>query len=233
MVNVSQAINQEKLDVTNKVIQSCGTTSCSNEITQPIIIVGGSCPITFNQQCSVDASCVINNILQEAFSSAQNATAESAQQLLQYGINVSQVKNMSQQDFNNAVAQSCGVNDVHNLISGPVSVIAGPDCKGAITFNQIGDVKANCVLSNAASIKSIIDQQAKAASGKAGKGKSNKTTIFIILGVIVGIAVLGGIIAAAIYSQKRTTAGVGARGGVRIGAGVGVGGAAGAGFGRP
>ena len=196
-VSSNTARNQSVQQVTNNIMQSsaaaCGVTCDQLQQGNSVIIENSTVgDITFLQQCTVDADCMIQNTLEASAkaieNSIQNATAQPSWYV---GASVTSSKNSTQQDVENSIQQSISSTCKLDITQQQNSnlVYARNSKTGNIGFIQTGNEKFNCVLQNMAKGTAATTQSSDQTAQAGGI-----TTIGIAIVGILGVGFLAVII---------------------------------------
>jgi hypothetical protein len=208
-VNTSvQTTTQKQLNtITQQSSEACGAT-CTQIQSNNTVFLNGSTTgnITFNQQCTVDATCQITNSVEASATAVQGAiqsgTAQPAWFLGVLQVNTS--VNVSDQEVTNAVSQvmnsTCN-NGVSQVQSGNL-VYAQNSTTGDIGFTQSTNLTSQCVLSNLAKGTVAATQKSDQYSQAGGIGAAG--IILLIILVVVIIVVIG--LAKAASNKKKEKA---------------------------
>lgn len=203
--NIQTAVNQTYQSAKNTCTADCNQTISGNVIVLDNSKAGN---ITFTQKCTADASCYMNNAIEQAVTTFQGANvAADASPALFPGIQVNVSKSSNQQDIKNALTQV-----LENICQSTVNqaatnniVYATDSTLGNIGFVQDGNAKADCIMENTARMTLQMKQQGD-ATAKAGGGIS-------IGAGIVGLIILVVIIIVVAGALKRNSSGGGGGGG--------------------
>jgi hypothetical protein len=196
---LSAQVNESRQQLLNEVYQSSQETcaaSCENIQSGNVVFLDGSTSgdITFEQKCTADANCMMDQSLQSVadllLELKQGNTTEAS--LFGGGFNIGAVNlNLSNQDIKNQVTQimqALCTADVSNVQNGNM-VYARNSKTGKISFSQEGDAHADCVMQNSASAAASLKAKATQSNSLAASlGAFGAFILFaIVLAVILGI----------------------------------------------
>jgi|SRR5579885_281723 len=194
--SVDTAVNNER-STTMQIAQNDCSANCT-QIQQGTTIVLTNTQtgnITFDQQCSADASCYMSNAVDQAVTEFQKAQASgTASPTLFPGIQINTTVNTTVNDISNSLTQIlqnfCHANV--NQTQQDTLIYATNSKTGDISFVQNGNAHAQCVMENTARMKLSMQQQGT-ATGTAGSqiGAIAGAIIAVIIIVVVIIAVIG------------------------------------------
>lgn len=152
----STARNKSVQQITNSIVQtsaaSCGVSCQQLQQGNTVIIENSTVgDITFLQQCTVDADCMIQNSLDASATAIQQAIQNGTAQPSWYlGASITSSKNSTEQDIKNSIQQSINSTcklDVSQQQTGNF-VYARNSQTGNIGFIQTSNEKFNCAIQN-------------------------------------------------------------------------------------
>lgn len=202
MAQVNTTVNKSTQKTLNNIMQT-STAACSATCTQiqsgNVVFINNSNTgnITFNQTCTVNAQCTINNSIEASASTVQKAIQNgSAKSSWFGGFAVNTAINLTNQEIVNTITQSLNStcnNGVTQVQEGNL-IYVNNSTTGDIGFNQESNVNSTCVLNNNARGTVAATQSADqvASSGAAGLGIIIAIIIIIIV-IIVIIALVRGL----------------------------------------
>jgi len=199
--SVDTVVNNERATTFQQASNTC-TANCVNLISGTTIVLTNTQTgnITFDQQCSANASCYMSNAVDQTVLAAQTAIASgSATPSLFPGIQVNTTVNTTSNDINLQLTQILQ-NFCHANVSNTTQntlIYATNSTTGDISFIQNGNANAQCVMENTARMK-LNMQQSGTATGVAGSQTG------AIIGAIIGIVVVVVIIVALTALAKGT-----------------------------
>jgi hypothetical protein len=191
-----QANTQTLLNsITQTSAASCAATCTEVQSGNTVFLINSSAAsITFNQSCTVDATCQITNSVQAAANALQktlqSGTASSSLFSSIIGVNTN-VQNANQ------VIQQAVTQDLDSTCSNGASqvqdanlVYAQDSSTGAIAFNQNSNVTSQCVLSNLAKGTASATQQADLQANAGTTGSATIIAIVVIIAIIIVVFVI-------------------------------------------
>ena len=190
----SAQVNQQKQTTTNDIYQRSEqicNAQCSQIQSGNTVFLDGSTTgdITFNQQCDVEASCMMNNAIDtvlEVLQDIKQGNATEASLFPNFGsVNL----NLSDQELRNEVQQIletvCSA-DVEQQ-QGDNMVYARNSSTGDIGFFQQASARANCVMTNSASANLNLQQKGDQSNTIAGLGLGGIIGLVIVIVIILVI----------------------------------------------
>ena len=189
---ISQSIEQQQTianTALNAVSSTCSATCTQIQSGNTVIIQGSTVGgITFDQQCTVNLQCTINNNLNtqltnllEAMSNQKSVTARGFPDITLEGVSQSSDANqVITNSLTNYVNTACTAASVQNQNNNYVYV-SNSNVQGQIQFNQSADVVSNCSLST---ISSLV------ASNQASASSSQSATILGTTGILIAIIIV-------------------------------------------
>ena len=198
-IHQTQQISNQALNaVSNTCMGSCQATQSNN-----VIIIDGSTvgAIEFNQRCSTQLQCEINNNLETDVASILEAsskqTSVTANGFPDFNFNGVENSITSSQIITNSITNlinnTCTSTSVLNQNAKYV-VVNNSNIAGSVQFTQEGVASANCVMTNRSTLK--LKNQAIADA-------SQKTTILGTTGLIIALVVVVIIIVGGIFLISR------------------------------
>jgi hypothetical protein len=195
---VSTNIQSQTQKTLNSITQSskavCATT-CNQQQTGNVIFVNGSTTgnITFNQQCTVDASCQITNSIEAAATAVQKVLQSSSAQpsTFYFGLmSVSTNKQSSVQELSNIIAQAMDstCNNGASQVQSANLIYVNNSTTGDIGFNQDTNLTSQCVLSNLSQATASATQQADQIASAGGL--SGIVIAAIVVAIVVAIIIV-------------------------------------------
>tara|TARA_R110001632_G_scaffold118753_1_gene231224 strand:+ start:2314 stop:3069 length:756 start_codon:yes stop_codon:yes gene_type:complete len=194
---LSAQANENRQRTLNEVYQTSDQTcqaTCVNVQSGNTIFLDGtvSGDITFKQECSVDATCMMDNTIEQVLESLQESQQQNATEASMFGggFNIGTVNlNLSDQEIENQVRQALNTvcrADVNNLQENNM-VYARNSNTGDITFEQSGNAEADCLMTNMAIAKANLSQANVQSNTTAATMGAFGTVIFIIIALAVGL----------------------------------------------
>jgi len=199
-VSTSTTVNNARDTTYQEANNSC-TASCSQLNSGTTIVLNNTTAgnITFNQECTANASCYMQNALDSAVVAVQKATAATnATPSLFPGTSLNVSTSTSVQDITNQLTQIMNnlcTADVQQVTS-DTTIYATNSTVGNIGFVQNGNATADCVMENAGRMRVQLQQEGTAT---AQAGTSSAVVMAIVVAII--IIVLAGVAARA--AQKK------------------------------
>jgi len=195
------SLSTSSADVVNNAIATTyqSSTNDCNAVCQDIIsgvdiILNNTTTgnITFDQTCTADAGCSMQNAIDSTVSALQLATANAtaSSPILPIGFQVTVTKSSTTNDINTALTQEL-TNLCHadtSLTTTDVLIYATNSKTGDIGFLQNGDAHADCVMSNTAKINLSLEQKGTAT---ATSGLDLGALVGLIMVVVIIIIVVG------------------------------------------
>jgi preprotein translocase subunit YajC len=207
LVQSNSVVNENTQIALNSVTQTsiakCGAT-CSNVQSGNVVFVNGSTVgnITFNQTCTVDATCQITNSITAAAQAVQGAiqNGTASPSFLAPPITIDKAKNVTFEEVSDNIYQAldstCN-NGASNVQSNNLVYVYN-STTGDIGFNQNTNVTSQCVLNNlaqgTATSTQKVDQAANAGSS---------TSLIILAIIIIVIIIVVAIVISIIVKQKK------------------------------
>ena len=190
--SVNTVINNQTANVFQEAENTC-TANCVNLISGTTIVLTNTQTgnITFDQQCSADASCYMSNAVSQTTLAVQTAVANGmASPSLFPGIQVNTTVDTTENDISLNLTQIlqnfCHANVSNNTQN--TLIYATNSKTGDIGFTQNGNANAACVMENTARMQLNL-QQAGTATGTAGSQIGAIAAAIIAIVVIVVIIV--------------------------------------------
>lgn len=236
-----QTNNQKSLNsITQASTASCTTTCNQIQSGNTIFITGSNVGnVQFNQQCTVDAKCQIDNSVaasaKSLLDSKQNGTAKPG-----FFLGLAQVNSnvqINQQDMENIIKQkldSACNNGATQVQTANLIYVQNSTTKD-IGFNQNSDVTSQCILSNLAkgtAEATATNDQFAQAGGFGGGLIAGLIVLIIIIVVIIALVSASNKKKQQKQQQQQSGGGGGGGGGLNVGGAV-QGAGAGAKFGEP
>lgn len=202
MAQVNTTVNKSTQSTLNNIMQT-STAACSATCTQiqsgNVVFINNSNTgnITFNQTCTVNAQCTINNAVEASANTVQKAIQNgSAKSSWFGGFGINTAVNLTNQEIVNMITQSLNStcnNGVTQVQEGNL-IYVNNSTTGDIGFNQESNVNSTCVLNNNARgvVASTQSADQVASAGAAGLGIIIAIIIIIIV-IIVIIALVRGL----------------------------------------
>jgi len=211
-VAVSTSVATSVQNAVNRTYQSASNTcvaTCNQLISGNVIVLDNSKAgdITFTQRCTGDASCYMNNALEQAVTTFQGAkVAADASPAMFPGIQVNSSISTNVQDITNELTQImenlCGSTVNQNITEN--IVYATDSTLGNIGFLQEGNAFAKCIMENSGRMQLQMRQEGD-TTAKTGRN------ISLIAG-IVALIIIVIIVIFVLRSLKKNTAETGGGG---------------------
>lgn len=187
---IQNAVNTTYQSAQNTCKAECNQTQSGTTIVLTNTTAGN---ITFSQKCTASASCYMDNALDAAVQTFQDAKAGStASPSLFPGMQLNVTEASTKQDIKNEITQV-----MTNLCQGAVNQIqtdtiiyATDSTLKDIGFVQDGNANADCVMQNTARL-TLQMKQAGSATAKAGGGISIGMIILAVIILVVIMTVVG------------------------------------------
>jgi hypothetical protein len=182
-------------NITQKSSAACSAT-CEQIQSGNVVFVNGSTTgnITFNQQCTVDATCQITNSIEAAAQAVQAAIQQgSASPSFFIGIaTINKAKNVTFQEVQNDITQAIDstCNNSATQVQTNNLVYAYNSTTGNVGFTQTTDVQSQCVLNNLAQGTATSTQKSDQVANAGGLGSIIILIIIIIVVIIIVIVVV-------------------------------------------
>lgn len=198
--NVQTNVQKTLNSITQSSKATC-TTTCSQIQSGNVVFVNGSTVgnITFNQQCTVDATCQITNSIEASATAVQKVLQSSSAKPTTFYFGLMSVNtnvNSNVQELSNIIAQSMDSacdNGASQVQSGNL-VYVNNSTTGDIGFNQNTNLTSQCVLSNLATATANATQQADQIAEAGG-----------LSGIIIAIIVIAIVIVVVLVVVLRST----------------------------
>lgn len=197
----STSISTNVLNAVNETVQTAKNTcsaDCNQTISGAQIVLNNTTAgnIQFTQKCTADASCYMNNALDQAVDVYQKGVAETgAAPSLFPGIQINTTVSTNVQNIRDQLKQT-----LENICDGKVDqniedplIYATDSTVGNIGFLQEGNAFASCVMENTGRLKLQMKQEGD-ATAKAGAAATGIGGIIGIILVVVVIIIIVGII---------------------------------------
>lgn len=198
---ISTSVSTNVLNAVNETVQTAKNTcsaDCNQTISGAQIVLNNTTAgnIQFTQKCTADASCYMNNALDQAVDVYQKAAADTkAAPSLFPGIQINTSVSTNIQNIRDQLKQTleniCDGNVDQNIID-PL-IYATDSTVGNIGFLQEGNAFASCVMENTGRLKLQMKQEGD-ATAKTGAAATGIGGIIGLIIVVVIIVVVIGII---------------------------------------
>lgn len=194
---LSAQVNENRQKTLNEVYQTSDQTcqaTCVNIQSGNTVFLDGTVAgdITFTQSCEVEASCMMENTIEQVLESLQDAKQANATEASMFGggFNIGTVNlNLSDQEIENQVRQALNTvcrADINNLQENNM-VYARNSVTGDITFEQSGNATADCYMANMAIAKANLSQANDQSNTTSATLGGFGAIIFIIIALAVGL----------------------------------------------
>lgn len=198
MAQVNTTVNSATQKQLNTLMQtstaSCNAT-CSQVQSGNTVYINGSNTgnITFNQTCTVDATCTINNSITATVNAVQNAVAKGTAKSSWFGgVGVNTSINVTNQELTTRIKQTLDstCNNGVSQIQENNLVYVQNSTTGDIGFNQNSNVNSQCVLNNNARGTVATTQSADLVATASGTSTALIVAIVIIIIAIIVVIVI-------------------------------------------
>lgn len=188
-------LNQD--NITMQTAKNACNADCSQSINGPVIVLNNSTVgnIQFTQKCTANASCYMNNALDQIVDAAQkgNAGTGAAPTSFFPGIQINTSVSTNVQNFRTEaqqVLENICQGKVDQNINDPI-IYATDSTVGNIGFLQEGNAFATCVMENTARMKLNLTQEGSATAKTGGAASIIGGIIGLIIVVVIIIVVVG------------------------------------------
>ena len=198
-IAVSTSVSNNVLDAVNETMQTARNTctaDCNQSISGAQIVLNNTTAgnIQFTQRCTADASCYMNNALDQAVEVYQKgATGAAAAPSLFPGIQINtSVANNTQNirtQLKQVLENICDGN-VEQNISDPL-IYATDSTVGNIGFLQEGNAYASCIMENTGRLKLQMKQEGTSTANTGAAASGIGAIIGLIIVVVVIIVIVG------------------------------------------
>jgi hypothetical protein len=212
---VSSTVQDTTQEALNSITQSSSavcTANCTQIQSGNTIFLNGATTgnITFNQQCTVNATCQITNSIEAAATAVQKAI-QSGSASPSWFIGLAQVNTdvqVTDQEVVNQITQSMDstCNNGASQVQTANLIYVQNSTTGDIGFSQNTDLTSQCILSNLAKGTASSTQQADLYASAGGIGALLIVAIIVIVVVVV-------VIAAVVAANKKKKQDMAAQGG--------------------
>lgn len=176
---------------------ACGATCVQIQSGNTVFINGSNTGnITFNQTCTVDATCTINNSVQASVTAIQKAVAQGEAKSSWFGgFGINTSINVTDQELTTRIKQTLDstCNNGATQVQSNNLIYVQNSNTGDIGFNQDTSVNSQCVITNNARGTVATTQSADLVASAGGISTAVIVAIIlIIIGIIIVIALLRG-----------------------------------------
>lgn len=195
---VNKATQKQLNDVMQQSSAACSATCTQIQSGNTVFINGSNVGnITFNQTCTVDAVCTINNNVEASVTAIQKAVAEGTARSSWFGgFGVNTSINVTDQELTTRIKQTLNstCNNGATQIQQNNLVYVQNSTTGDIGFNQDTNVNSQCVITNNARGTVATTQSADLVATAGGISTALIVAIIlIIVGIIIVIALVRGL----------------------------------------
>lgn len=194
-MGINTSVNKSTQTTLNQIMQT-STASCSATCVQiqsgNVVFINDSNTgnITFNQTCTVNAQCTINNAVEASATTVQKAIQNGSAKTSWFGgFGVNTAINLSNQEIKNMITQTLNStcnNGVSQVQTGNLVYVNNSNT-GDIGFNQDSDLVSTCVLNNNA--RGVVSST-QSADQTANTGAAGLAGIIILVIIIIVIIVI-------------------------------------------
>lgn len=196
------ALSVSTVDATQKITnttyqkaQNACTATCNQLISGNVIVLDNTKAgdITFTQRCVGDASCYMNNALEQVVDVYQELEAEAkASPSLFPGIQVNISDTTTNQEIRTELTQimeNLCTADVNQTVQDNIIYATDSEVQN-IGFLQEGNAAARCVMENAGRLQLQVQQKGKATASAGGGASFIAAIIMAVIVVVIVIAVI-------------------------------------------